>query len=108
MRGSSVPTASTKPGAGSARRLARLQPAGASVTPSGATTVRPAAAGKWRHSASAVACEIASSAAARRTAGPSVRRSITVERRFGRIAGSKVTRSYTIGTAGMRRNSVVR
>jgi hypothetical protein len=40
-----------------------------------------------------VACEIAMKAAERRTAGASVRRSITSERRFGRIVGSNAVMS---------------
>ncbi len=78
------------------------------ATPSGATTVRAAAAGYCRASASAVACEIATNAAERRTAIPSVSRSIACERRFGCMSRSNVTKSYTIGTHGIRRKRAVR
>ena len=79
------------------RELRRRELLGAApserATPSGATVVRLRARGKRAASASAVACEIATIPAARRTARPSVARSITVERRLGRIAGSNVVMS---------------
>ena len=74
----------------------------------GATTTRPAAAGKRCTRASAVACETAMNALDRRTAGPSVSRSITIERKLGRIDRSNAVRSWTIGTAGMRKNRLVK
>ena len=89
-----MPTASTKPGAGSVVGLAGVERARERGRDAERRHDRapdgPREAGAR---ASAVAWEIATSAAARRTAVPSVRRSMTVERRLGRIEGSKVTMS---------------
>jgi hypothetical protein len=95
-----------KPGAGSAASL--WPPLSAGDAPSSATETRPAARGKRSTRASAVAWEIATRPAARRTHSGSVRRSISADRRLGRISASKATMSQTMATDGMVRNQVVR